>query len=66
MSAIIERFKAARERRRQRGIQRRAEDDATKVERRQRRAQADAIRLEHKRGSGGGGGGDMGGGIGGM
>ena len=56
MSAISERFRAAKERRKQR----RAGHEATKGERAQRKAQADAIRLEHKRrggGSGGGGGG---------
>jgi hypothetical protein len=60
VSAITERFRAAKERRRQR----RAEHDATKTERAQRRAQADAIRREYKRsGSGHGGDGGAGGGM---
>ena len=60
MSTITDRVKAAKERRRQR----RAEHDATKGERAARKAQADAIRMEHKRGGGGSGGdGGMGGGI---
>ena len=58
MSAISERLKAAKERRRQR----RAEQGATKAERAQRKASADAIRMEHKRrDSGSGGDGGMGG-----
>jgi len=60
MSAISERFRAAKERRRQR----RVEHDATKAERAQRKAQADAVRMEHKRrGEGSGGDGGMGGGM---
>ncbi|MET0768357.1 MAG: hypothetical protein ABW081_00515 [Solirubrobacteraceae bacterium] len=61
MSAISERLKAAKERRRLR----RAEHVATRAERAQRKASADAIRMEHKR-QGGGSGGDGGGMGGGM
>ena len=57
MSAIRERFRAAKERRKRR----RAEHDATKGERALRKAQADAVRIEHKRRGGGVGGGDGGG-----
>ena len=45
MSAITERLRAAEERRKQRH----AEHDAAKAERAARKAQADAIRMEHKR-----------------
>jgi hypothetical protein len=67
MNAITERLRAAKERRRQR----RAEHVATKAERAQRNAQADAVRMEHKRRDGdsrhGGDGGMSGGaGFGGM
>jgi hypothetical protein len=57
MGAITDRFKAAKEH----WQQRRRERDETKPERAQRRAQARAIRLEHKRR--GDGPGDPGGGI---
>jgi hypothetical protein len=52
MSAITERLRASKERR----AQRRAERDATKVERALRKAQSDAIRREYRRQSGGTGG----------
>jgi hypothetical protein len=60
MSAITERLRAAKERRKQR----RAEHDATKIEHAQRKAQADAVRMEHKRrGGGSSGDGGMAGGM---
>jgi hypothetical protein len=60
MSAITERIRASRKRRKQR----RTEHDPTKAERAARKGGADAIRMEHKRrGGASGGDGGMGGGM---